>query len=78
VAVTIDTVTGAIALRADSGVLLRRDLRATYGVRLAVSRESTAFDARGLGLGAANLSIVVRRRGAVDTVFLSRLGRVRY
>jgi hypothetical protein len=31
----------------------------------------------GMGYGAANLSVVVRRNAAVETVYVSRLGRVR-
>ena len=77
VAVSIDTASGALLVRQDTTPLFRRDLRSSYGIGLAASRDSTAFDARGLGIGAANLSLVVRRRAAVDTVFLSRLGRVR-
>ena len=59
-------------------MLLRRDLAIGYGVRISASRDSMAFDARGLGMGAANLSLVARRGRAVDTLFLSRLGRIRY
>lgn len=78
VAVVIDSVAAALVVREDTSVLFRRDLRSSYAVTLAASRDSTAFDARGLGLGAANLSVIVRRRKAIDTIFLSRLGRVRY
>ena len=78
VAVVIDTARGTLVAHSDSTVLLRRDLRSSYGVQLSTSRDSMAFDARGLGLGLANLSLVARRGAAVDTVFISRLGRVRY
>jgi hypothetical protein len=78
VAVFIDTVRGTLTANADSALALHRDLATLYGVRLRASRDSTAFDARGMGAGAANLSIIVGRGRAVDTVFLSRLGRVRY
>ncbi len=77
VAVRIDTLYGTLVTRADTLVLRRRDLR-SFGVHLSASRDSMAFDGRGLGIGAANLSLVVRRGKAVDTLFLSRLGRVRY
>lgn len=77
VAVRIDTLDGTLVTRADTLVLRRRDLR-TFGVRLSASRDSMAFDGRGLGVGAANLSLIVRRGRAVDTLFLSRLGRVRW
>jgi prepilin-type N-terminal cleavage/methylation domain-containing protein len=77
VAVRIDTLYGTLVTRADTLVLRRRDLRA-FGVHLSASRDSMAFDGRGLGVGAANLSLVVRRGKVADTLFLSRLGRVRY
>ena len=78
VAVHIDSLKGIIEARSDSVVLLRRDLSADYGVHITTSRDSMAFDARGLGIGAANLSLIARRGTAADTVFVSRLGRVRY
>ena len=77
VAVHVDTLSALLVTRADSIVLRRRDLHA-FGVHLSASRDSMAFDGRGLGVGAANLSLVVRRGRAVDTLFVSRLGRVRY
>ena len=77
VAVHIDTLAALLLTRADSLVLGRRDLR-SFGVHLSASRDSMAFDGRGLGVGAANLSLIVRRGQAADTLFLSRLGRVRY
>jgi type II secretory pathway pseudopilin PulG len=78
VAVAIDTAHGTLVTRSDSTVLLRRDLRSLYGVHLVAARDSLAFDVRGLGVGLANLSVVARRGGAAETVFVSRLGRVRY
>jgi hypothetical protein len=47
-------------------------------VSLSTSRDSLAFDVRGLGYGAANLTLVARRGAAADTLVVSRLGRVRY
>lgn len=78
IAVSFDTAQGTIIVHGDSTLLLRRDLRAAYGVVLSASRDSMAFDARGLGVGLANLSLIARRGGTVDTMFISRLGRVRY
>ena len=78
VAVAIDTLGAALFIREDTSLLLERRLRSSYAVSITASRDSTAFDARGLGVGAANLSVIIRRRNAIDTVFLSRLGRVRY
>lgn len=78
VAVTIDTVAVTLRARADTVVLLQRDLGSALGVRIRASRDSMAFDARGFGIGAANLSLAITRGDAVDTLFLSRLGRARY
>jgi hypothetical protein len=35
------------------------------------------YDPRGLGFGAANLSLVLSRGDAADTLTVSRLGRVK-
>lgn len=75
VAVALDT--GRVRVAADDSVLLERSMRNVYGVTLRSSRDSMAYDARGLGFGAANLMVVVRRGRVVETLFVSRLGRVR-
>lgn len=78
VGVTVDTAAAALELRSDTGdPPYRLPLGDTYGVALSSTRESVAFDVRGLGYGAANLTLVARRGGAADTLVLSRLGRVR-
>jgi len=77
VAVSIDTARGSIVVRAGGRVLAREPLGARYGVRLAASRDSMAYDPRGLGFGAANLSLVARRGRAAETLLVSRLGRTR-
>ena len=77
-AVHIDSARGTIEVHAESVVVLARDLHALYGVALAATRDSMAYDPRGLGVGAANLSLVLRRGRAADTLFVSRLGRVRH
>jgi type II secretory pathway pseudopilin PulG len=56
---------------------LARPLAAAYGVTLRANRPSTAYGPDGLGLGAANLTIALRRGDAADSVVISRLGRVR-
>lgn len=77
VAVNIDTVAGALQIRRGTERLLVRQLAQMHAVSVRSSRDSLAYDAHGLGRGAANLSIIVRRRAAVETVFVSRFGRVR-
>jgi type II secretory pathway pseudopilin PulG len=62
----------------DGDTLLTRRLGTVFGVTLRSTRDSLAYDARGLGLGAANLTITVLRGMTADTVVVSRLGRVRW
>jgi prepilin-type N-terminal cleavage/methylation domain-containing protein len=77
IVVDIDSAAGAMHVRRGSEVLLSRGVGAAHGVRIARNRDSLSYDGFGLGLGAINLSIVVRRGAAVETVFVSRMGRVR-
>jgi Tfp pilus assembly protein FimT len=78
VAVYIDTARARLEVRWDSVVILSRDLRAVYGVLISATRDSMAYDPQGRGIGAANLSLTARRGRAADTLFVSRLGRVRH
>ncbi|MGZ8378505.1 MAG: prepilin-type N-terminal cleavage/methylation domain-containing protein [Gemmatirosa sp.] len=76
-AVRIDTTHAAITVHLGPDSAVRRPLGALYGVRLTATRDSMAYAASGLGWGAANLRVEVRRGAAVETVTVSRLGRVR-
>ena len=77
ITVDVDSTTGTIRLRHGNDLLLSRGVGQAHGVRLSKTRDSLVYDPRGLGRGAANLSIIVRLRSAAETVFVSRLGRVR-
>ena len=77
VSVRIDTGQGALTLGTRGMRLGRHALGHAHGVSLATSRDSVVFDARGLGYGPANLTLVVRRGSAAETLVVSRLGRVR-
>ena len=77
VSVIVDTAHGDVRLMEGGVRVALRRLRAVYGVRLAATRDSMAYDARGLGRGLANLRVVALRGSASDTLFVSRLGRVR-
>lgn len=78
VSVRVDTTTATLSLRTRGDQLTRYALGHLHGVRLSTSRDSIAFDARGLGYGAANLTLVAKRGSAADTLVVSRLGRARY
>ena len=78
VTLRIDSAAGTLELRARGERIALQPVGAIHGVSLSSTRDSIAFDARGLGYGAANLTLTVRRRRAVSTVVVSRLGRVRY
>jgi len=78
VAVVLDTAAGAVEVRSQGQTLLRRPLRSIYGIVLVSNRDSAVYDPRGLGYGVTNLTAVIRRGAMVDTLTMSRLGRVRW
>ena len=77
VSVRIDTASGELTLRERGRALAVHALAHAHRVALTTSRDSLAFDVRGLGYGASNLTLVVRRGHAAETLVVSRLGRVR-
>ena len=78
VSLRIDTITSALELRSRDGAIALALLRTTHGDTLSTTRDSITFDVRGLGYGAANLTLVARRGRSTDTLVVSRLGRTRY
>jgi prepilin-type N-terminal cleavage/methylation domain-containing protein len=76
--VEIDTVARTILVTMDRDTVRKGLLGAEHGVELATNRRSMTYSASGVGYGAANLSVVVRKSAAADTVVVSRLGRVRH
>jgi prepilin-type N-terminal cleavage/methylation domain-containing protein len=58
-------------------VIVRVTGPATYGVSLQASRSVVRLYPTGVGLGAANTTVVLQRGRVADTVTLSRLGRLR-
>lgn len=76
-AVSIDTSDASVTVRSYGDTVTRRALGSAHGVTLTATRDSMAYAPNGLGYGASNLTIVVRRGSIVDTIVVSRLGRVR-
>jgi hypothetical protein len=75
--VLLDTVQGVVRVASPTGVIQSRFLTAIHHVSLGATRDSMSFDARGLGRGAANLTVAIARGTARDSIVVSRLGRVR-
>ncbi len=76
--VEIDPAAQSINVSVGSDTVRKRKIGEAHDVQLSASRARMSYSATGMGYGAANLSVVVRRNSAVDTVFVSRLGRVRH
>jgi Tfp pilus assembly protein FimT len=77
-AVAIDAGSASVYVLRAGDTLVSRRLGSVFGVTVRATRDSLAYDARGLGIGAANLTFVVARGSTADTVVVSRLGRVRW
>lgn len=77
VSVRIDTTSATLELLSRSGPFGRASLGELHGVALSTTRDSITFDVRGLGYGAANLTLVATRGRSSDTLVVSRLGRTR-
>ena len=67
----------AIAEGDPDSVVVRMKGPATYGVSLRVSRSTIRLYPTGVGLGAANTTLELRRGTVVESLTISRLGRLR-
>ena len=77
IALRFDTTSGRTLVLAQPDTLLDLPLGVWYGVTLTATRDSIAYGPTGRDYGAANTTLTLRRRGAADTVVVSRLGRVK-
>lgn len=74
----IDPARGVVSVRVGADTLRTREVEAAHGVRLQSTRASITYSQTGIGYGAGNLTLIVARNLAADTIFVSRLGRVRH
>jgi Tfp pilus assembly protein FimT len=76
--VDVDLANRSMYVSVDEDTVRRLELGTEHDVQLAATRTRMSYGPTGMGYGAANLSVVVRRNASADTVFVSRLGRVRH
>lgn len=67
----------AVMVHSHTDTLQRLALGERHGITLGATRDSMAYLPSGLGYGAANLRVTFQRGERADTLFVSRLGRVR-
>lgn len=75
--VTIDTGAQAFTLKVGGDTVQHRDERALHGVHLRSTGPAVTYSPLGLGFGATNLTLVITKGAAAETLSVSRLGRVR-
>jgi Tfp pilus assembly protein FimT len=78
VTLDIDIGARAVSIRAGPDLIRTREVGLAHGVSLASNRTSITYSPIGVGYGASNFSLIVSRNRAVDTIVVSRLGRVRH
>ncbi|HJQ11937.1 MAG TPA: prepilin-type N-terminal cleavage/methylation domain-containing protein [Gemmatimonadaceae bacterium] len=76
--VEIDTARRVISVTVAGDTVRKGLVGSEHGVELDANRTAMSYAATGVGYGAANLSVVVRKNSAADTIVVSRLGRVRH
>jgi len=76
-AVRIDRIAGRLIIHAAVDTLMRLELGQSRSVSVQATRDSMAYAASGLGYGASNLRVIVKRGASADTITVSRLGRVK-
>ncbi len=75
--VVIDEARSTASVIVGSDTILAHDAGAELGVTITATRDTVLYGPSGRGWGASNTSIVVARGRWSDTLFVSRLGRIR-
>lgn len=74
----VDAAAGEVRVTCGSDTITRRAVGALHGVRLAASGDSVRFAPDGLATGVSNTTMLIVRGTRVDSVVVSRLGRIRW
>jgi prepilin-type N-terminal cleavage/methylation domain-containing protein len=76
--VDIDTANRVLRVSIGTDTVRSAKVGADHDVMIGATRLRMSYSPTGMGYGASNLSVFVQRTAAVDTVFVSRLGRLRH
>jgi Tfp pilus assembly protein FimT len=76
--IKIDAATSNVLVRTGADTVFRSAIGALFDVAVRSNRDSMIFTPLGVGYGAGNQTIVLTAHRAVDTIVVSRLGRVRH
>ena len=74
----IDVARGEVRVTCGADTIARRAIAALHGVTLAASGDSVRFGPDGLASGVSNTTMLLVRGARVDSVVVSRLGRIRW
>lgn len=77
ISVDIDSAPARLTMRAGPDTIHRRDEKSIHGVHFTATRSPVVYTPLGMGFGVSNLTVLVTRGTAAETVVVSRLGRVR-
>lgn len=74
----IDAARGELHVTCGTDTIVRRAIAAVHGVTLATSGDSVRFAPDGLATGVSNITVLLVRGSRVDSVVVSRLGRIHW
>ncbi len=74
----VDAARGVVTVTCAGDTIARRAVGAMHGVTLAASGDSVRYAPDGLATGVSNTTLLVVRGARIDSVVVSRLGRVRW
>lgn len=74
----VDAARGEVTVTCAGDTITRRAVGALHGVTLAASGDSVRYAPDGLATGVSNTTLLIVRGPRIDSVVVSRLGRVRW
>ncbi|MDP1892448.1 MAG: hypothetical protein Q8K55_16300 [Gemmatimonadaceae bacterium] len=69
---------GEVTVTCAGDTIARRAVGALHGVRLAASSDSVRYAPDGVATGVSNTTMLIMRGPLIDSIVVSRLGRVRW